>query len=259
MEQYEVKGLVVRESPQGDNDKLLTLVTEELGRVVVIGKGVKSLKSKHMPATQCFSYSSFIIRKTNKYFYIADSEPIESFFGLRSDINKLALASYICDIANDLSLEGTPDVDLLRLTLNTLYAVSNKPAETMPKIKAAYEFRSACIAGFSPDLSGCCMCAKKTANPMYLDVMNGRLICQDCKYTVSHSEESYDGTAMIYLKLSPSVLDAMRFLSNAPISKYLSFNIDKTELPLFSTATEKYLINHLEHGFYTLEFYKSLI
>ena len=85
-----------------------------LGKILVTGKGVRSLKSKHMPATQLFCYSSFVLRKSHGYFYISDSAMKESFFGIRMDLDKLALASYICDVAAEFAVEGIGDEDLMR-------------------------------------------------------------------------------------------------------------------------------------------------
>lgn len=42
MEEIIVNGLVVRETDIGDYDKLLTVVTNELGKIYVTGKGVKA-------------------------------------------------------------------------------------------------------------------------------------------------------------------------------------------------------------------------
>ena len=68
MEELETKGLVISEVRTGEADKILTLLTAEHGKITVSGKGVASLKSRHMPATQLFSYSSFNLKKTKKYF-----------------------------------------------------------------------------------------------------------------------------------------------------------------------------------------------
>ena len=45
MEQIRVRGLVVRETQTGEYDKILTVITEEMGRISVSGKGVRSLIS----------------------------------------------------------------------------------------------------------------------------------------------------------------------------------------------------------------------
>ena len=65
-----VHGLCVRETETGEADKIITLVTEEQGRMSVSAKGVKSLKSRNMAATQPFCYSLFTLKKYKKYYYI---------------------------------------------------------------------------------------------------------------------------------------------------------------------------------------------
>lgn len=260
MEQLRVNGLVVRETQIGEYDKLLTVVTEEMGRITVSGKGVRSLKSKHMPTTQLFCYSSFVLRKSRSCFYISDSSLHESFFGLRMDLNKLALASYLCDVAAELAVEGVGDTDLLRLTLNTLYALANNDTVPMSQLKAAFELRCAAIEGFLPNLTACDVCSEGTNRQFYLDVMNGRILCRECMQTVRRTDDLIDdGTAHIYLRLTPAVLDAMRYVISAPDRRYLSFSLHEDEQALFVSVCEKYLLNHMEHGFYSLEFYKSLL
>ena len=105
--ELKVKGLLLRDVRVGEADKILTLICEDVGRIVVSGKGVKSLRSPHMPATQIFTYSSFVLRKGRKYYYIVESELHEAFSGLRSDIDRLSLASYMADVLLDLCPEFT--------------------------------------------------------------------------------------------------------------------------------------------------------
>ncbi|MBR2848195.1 MAG: DNA repair protein RecO [Clostridia bacterium] len=262
MEQISIRGLVVRETPVGEYDKLLTVITEEMGRIVISGKAVRSLKSKHMAATQLFCYSNFILRKSRGYYYISDSALTESFFGLRTDLDRLSLASYLCDVAAEMAVEGIGDEELLRLTLNTLYALANHKHIPLAQVKAAFELRSAAIEGFLPNLTACDVCGAdpESVPKLSLDVMNGRLLCGDCLRNVRHTDDLVDeGTAHIYLRLTPAVLKAMRYTVESPVGKFLSFTLAESDMPIFSKVCEKYLLNHIEHGFYTLDFYKSLL
>lgn len=259
MERISVKGLNVRETDVGESDKIITLVTEEYGLMTVTGKGVRSLRSKNMVSCQPFAYANYVLRMSKKYFYIEETELIDCFFGLRSDLDKLSLAAYVCDVCCSCSVENQPDPELLQLTLNTLYAVANKDIP-LKKIKAAFEFRCAAVCGFCPDLSHCDRCGKESHNKMYLDVMNGRLLCGDCKPFTEKEEMMEDnGTARLYYLLSEGVLSAMRYIVDCSPGKFLSFNVDEDDMYLLSQYCEGYLINHLEHGFSTLDFYKSVL
>ena len=258
--ELKVKALVLREVQIGEADKILTLVCEDVGRIDVSAKGVRSLKSPHMAATQIFAYSSFVLRQGKKYYYIAESELIEPFFGLRSDIDRLSLASYLADVALDLIPEGTEDNDILRLTLNAFYAMSERKSIPLRQIKGAYEFKVADLSGFCPDLGCCLRCGLAQHKEMYLDVMNGGIVCGDCKTPVMlEAARVDDGTAIIHLKLSQAVLAALRYISMTDERRFLGFSLHDEDMRLFSQVCEKYLLDHLEHGFHSLDFYKSML
>ena len=255
-----VSGLVVREVKTGEADKLLTLICNGIGRIDVSGKGVRSLKSPHITTAQLFAYGTFVLSRGKKYYYISESELIEPFFGLRSDIERVSLAAYLADILCDLSPEGIEDESLLRLTLNAYYALSEKKDIPLPKIKSAYEFKAACIAGFCPDLSVCSRCGCDERTKMYLDVMNGGLVCDGCKTAVAlENEIGETGTAIIHLPVSRGALGALRYIAESDEKRFLSFSTDAADEKLLSGITERYLTEHLEHGFHSLDFYKSLI
>ena len=68
MEELSVKALVVKSVDFGEFDKLLTLVTEDKGKLTVTVKGGKSLRSKFVSVSEPFTYAFFNLRKSKKYF-----------------------------------------------------------------------------------------------------------------------------------------------------------------------------------------------
>lgn len=261
MREIETDGLVIRETETGEADQILTLLTADYGKVVVSAKGVRSIRSKHYAAAQLFTYSTFQLRKTHKYYYIADTSYIENFMGIRYDINKLALANYICDIANDMSLEDEADPELLQLTLNALYAIAKRDDIPLARIKAAYEFRVICHGGFRPELERCGICGEALTENSYMDVMNGRVLCKSCqeKYVQSPHYMLDGSTAKIHIRLTPAVLRALRYIESSTPKRFLSFQLEESDNILLGIAAERYMLNHLERNFDSLEFYKSLL
>ena len=151
---------------------------------------------------------------------------------------------------------------MLRMLLNSLYMLEQrtKPAAL---IKGVFEMRTAALSGFCPSLECCALCGKETPAGAYLDVMNGRLLCDACKARLNRggigaaSEEAL-GERSILIPLTEPVLAAMRFALAAPDRKIFSFSLEMAQAEAFSSATEVYLLNHLEHGFETLNFYRSV-
>ena len=262
MTDFKVNGLVIREAEYGDNDKLLTILTEKYGKLFVIGKGVKSLKNRHMACTQLFSYASFNFRKRGQMYYITDSDLIENYYDIRNDILKLSLASFICDVLCEVSREGVDETDILRLGLNTFYAIA-KDIKPLEFIRAAFELRVATECGFMPDLTECRECGCN--DPIYasIDIMNGNFICNECQSKSSFTiikDSFYESNVQRPVSIiSNSVLYAMRYVCYSKRERFLSFKLDEREQNLFFQVCEKFLLNHLERGFYSLEFYKSMI
>lgn len=263
MTDFKINGLVIKEGEIGENDKLLTVLTEKYGKIFVVGKGVKSVRSLHMATTQLFAYSSFTLRKRGNYYYISDSDLIENYYSIRDDILKLSLASFICDVATHVAKEGSEESSLLKLTLNTLYAISRnvKPLEI---IRACFELRVISELGFMPDLSACRCCGEQNPEISCLDIMDGTIICDTCRQKGGENAIVKDSFYELGLPkpisiISLSVLAAMRYIIMAKSERFLSFSLGETEHPMLFDACEKYLLNQLERGFFSLDFYKSLL
>jgi DNA repair protein RecO (recombination protein O) len=263
MMHYTVDGLVIREVCVGENDKMLTILTPDRGRIGVMAKGSRSLKSQVLSTAQLYTYGNYEIYEKNDYKWLRSGSVIEGFFGLRNDIELISLAAYLSDIAWELSGEDVPSVEMLRMTLNAFYALSNG-IKSQEIVKGVYELRAAGFSGFMPDLSGCRYCKKDSSERFYLDVMNGALVCSDCIFRRSTKERSagvYEEgeERVVLLPMSQSVLAATRYALFSPPERMFSFNLDGgEEISMFSRLAEEYLLHHLERGFGSLDFYKSL-
>lgn len=257
-------GLVIREVATGESDKLITVLTENEGKLVISAKGARSIKSKNGALCRLFTYANFEYYEKSGRYWLASGEVIDSFFGITDSIEGLSLAAYIVDVANEVSGENLADEILLRATLNTLYAIQ-KGLRPLPVIKGAYEFFVSAHSGFAPDLSACERCGGKLDEGFCLDVMNGALLCSEC---ISHKRltefdelPEFDrfATRNVLLPLTNEVARAIDFVIRADVKRLFSFNLTNEEdRSLFSRAGEIYIKNHLERGFDTLDFYHSV-
>ncbi len=253
----EVKGLVLRTVDLKESDRLLTVFTEEEGAVTALARGARSLKSRKMPATQQFCYSSFILYEQGDKLGVKEASLIESFYGIRSSIEGLSLASYIAEIMVDVGVAES-DVDLLRLALNSLYAISSGKYD-LNKVKAAFEIRAASILGFMPDITSCSSCGRDKG-AFYFDIMAGAIACTECHkrneaahVTLSDAHESH-----VIAMLTEGAKDALAYAIYAPLERIFSFNISDEDKELFCIAAEKYIVNHLERSYKALNFYNEV-
>lgn len=256
-----VDGLVLRERPYGESDKLLTVLCADEGQMTLMAKGARSVKSKMLPICRAFCYSNFEYYERGDMRWVSGGSVNDSFsFG--DDLVGFSLASYVAQVALDITGEAAEAHDILRMTLNTLYAIEKK-LRPYDQIKAVYEWFAVNISGLEPDLSVCSACMKTTEGDMWLDVMNGLIVCDKCQKEHSGGapvpETDRFETRNILVPIDASALAAMRYVQNAPLERIFSFSLKSEEsLRSFCRATETYMTNHLERSFETLDFYRSV-
>ena len=262
---FAIDGLVLRESNTGENDKLLLILTASRGKIWVKAKGGRSIKNSKSALCRAFTYGEFELYDKNGTNFLSGGAPSNTFFAYKTDLEGYALATYICEICEEITGEEQDSEDVLRATLNAFYAIEKK-LFPLPLIKAAYEIFAACVSGFAPELSLCSDCSKEMLNEsgiFSLDVMNGGVLCKECleKRNITPDLPDVDqfATKTILLPLDSSALMAMKYCSEAKVNRLFNFSItDQNSMNFFSKAAEIYLLNHLERGFNTLNFYKSV-
>lgn len=241
-----IQGIVLRVTDYNDRDALLTLLTRRHGKLTVKARGLRRKNSPLTAPCQLLSYGEFTLFEYRGQYTINEAHSIELFMPLRRDLTKLALATYLAQATEVLSQEDLPNPELQSLLLNCLYALSNMD---LPEslIKAVYELRAACLSGYTPDLFGCHICGNQT--PDRFDLSAGQLECAKCRNPESRG---------IRLPVTPSLLEAMRYICLCDPKKLFSFQIGQDTLEQLASLAEAYLSTQLERGFSTLDFYKSL-
>ena len=242
-----IQALVLRVTDYNDRDALLTVLTKNYGKLTVKARGLRRKNSPLTAPCQLLAFGEFTVFEYRGMYTINEAHSLELFQGLRRDLQKLSLGTYFAQVAEVISQEDLPNPELLALTLNCLYALSKLD---LPErlVKAAFELRSACIAGYTPDLYGCHACG--CPNPDRFDVSAGRLECTGCRSADS------DGIRMPVL---PGTVDAMEYIAGCDTKRLFSFQIGEESARQLSQIAEIYLVTQLERGFSTLDFYKSLL
>lgn len=241
-----LRGLVLRTVDMGERDRLMTVLTAEEGRITLSAKGVRSVKSHRMAACQPFCYSEFTVTCRGNKRTLTETRLIENFYAIREDIERFALASYLCEITETVTVEESGQENILSLLLNCLYLIGNAQKELW-LIKGVFEWRLAALLGFMPDLSACADCGRDGGS-MALSLIDGCLYCADCMM----KEEK---PLCIYLD---EALPLLRYILSAPAKRIFAFDADPALRNVFSNLCEKYLLHQVGRSFAALAFYKTL-
>ena len=238
-------GLVIRETNIRDNDRMITIITRDLGVITAFVRGVKSIKSKRGSATSLLSFSNFSLESKGDTYTIIEATANKVFFGAGSDIVTLTVAQYFCELCNVFKPYENESEEFLRLILNSLHFLT-AGKHTPELIKAITELRVAVIAGYAPNLIACDGCGEFEDAIMYFKLDDGTLYCNDCK------KENC-------LSITLTVLQAMRHIVYSKFEQLYSFQIPDASAKELSILAERYITYQTEHKFTTLEFLRGII
>ena len=242
------KGAVLRETETKEADKILTLLTPDLGKIPVIARGVRRKSCRFAAAAQPLAYSEWTLYRKGDWYYANEGATLALFDGLRTDLTRLALGCYFAELTEAVTAEGEPAPALLSHLLNGLYAL-DKLRKAEPLARAAFELRLLCLAGYEPLADGCAYCGREEPERPMLDVVQGVLRCAGCGRQESG----------LSLPLCGDSLRALRHILYGDPKRLYSFTLGPEPLGRLSAAAEAFTAAQLERGFRSLDYYKSLL
>ena len=246
MEKFVTDGIVIKTAVTGESDLIVFVLTRSRGIVRAFAKGARGMKSKLHAGSSLFSYCSFTVTKKNDVCHINEAEVKEVFFPLRTDIGKMALAQYFCEVLLKTlqEAEGEVEEEYLRLTLNALYLLCEDKRPLL-QIKAVFELQIAVISGYAPPVHACAGCGAFQTDIMYFNCLTGDLFCAKCGRHAEAPDVPF------------AVIAAMRHIVFSPFEKVFSFQLSDALLRPLTSLTEKYLQNCLQQKFRLLDFFWS--
>ena len=228
----------MREVPYKEADKILTVLTEDMGKLTVKARGALRKGSRCGAAAQALCYSELTLFESRGKWTLDEAGTIEAFLPLRNDLELLALGTYFAELLETVSDEDNPNAALLRLGLNSLYALGLGlyPPE---HIKAVFELRLMCLAGYAPDLDG---------EGELFSVGGG----------VIHRTGQPPGSPGRSLPLGGAARRAMEYIVSAEPKKIFSISIPSDAEKQLCSVCEAYVLSQLEQGFGALDYWKGL-
>lgn len=241
-------GLVLRETETKEADKILTVLTPELGRISVIAKGARSRRSRYTAACQLLAYDELTLSRRGEWYYLTAASTLELFDGVRQDIGKLALAAYFAELTEAVCQDAMAAAEIMPLLLNALYALGTLGKEPL-LVKTAFQWRLLMAAGFAPLTEGCAVCGREMPEAPMLDVMQGVLRCGGCRVPGGG----------LSLPLTEGAVQALRYILYCSPRKLYSFTLDTPGLRMLDRAAEAFSAVQLERSFRTLDYYKAFL
>ncbi len=237
-------GIVIREVNTGEADKIVTILTKNLGKISAYAKSAKRPRSKFVAGTQFLCYSNLVLFKGRDLYSLNSCDVVEPFYEIRNDVVRLTYSAYITDIVNDLIQEEQPAAKSLQLLLNTFYMLS-KTDKSPELITRIFELRFLSILGYAPGVRACTNCGNEETNEIYFSFKRCGLLCGQCLNDDPYAKRISQGTAK-----------ALKYIVYSGIKELFRFDVSQDVLYELGKISQRYLKDRLDKEYRKLDYLK---
>jgi DNA repair protein RecO (recombination protein O) len=178
--QYRVQGIVIRSMDYGEGNKIITLFTREMGKVAVIVRGAKKVKSRYSSVAQLFTCGDYLFFRSGsgQLGTLNHAEIVESHHHIRGDLHKAAYASYMAELTDRMLGDQEANAFLFEQLKAALAGMDGD--KDIQIITFIYEMKIWMQAGYQPELDACVSCSA-TDREMYFSAVLGGILCERCR------------------------------------------------------------------------------
>lgn len=179
MSLYKTKGIILKTHKLGEADRIITILTNNYGKVGTVAKGIRKTKSKFGSRLEPFTHVDLVLYKGRNLDIVTQAEIIDSFVLIREDFDRITYASAMLDLVNKVAVEGERDMPLYNLLLKSL-SVLSQSKKNLRLLLIAFDVKLMAISGYMPKLERCVLCEKKPGVKMYFSFEWGGMVCSEC-------------------------------------------------------------------------------
>ena len=163
------QGFFIKKVDRGEADRIFTIYTEDFGKIEILGKAIRKIKSKLRGGTELFYLSEIEFIQGKTYKTLTDAVLINNFQNIRNDLERLRIAEQISENLDSLIKEQEPDQAIWQLLNEVFEKLNNytlKP-KTHTLIYYYFFWNFVSILGYQPELKNFIICEKKISADIF--------------------------------------------------------------------------------------------
>ena len=244
---YRTRAVILRRRNYADADRILTVYTPSFGKRFLIAKGARKTASRKAGHLELFNHANLLVAQARTWDIITESVTVESFLGLRADLDGISQAAYICELVDAFGGEddeNRPLWDLLLFSLRELDANAGDGALLL----RWFELKLLALMGFQLQLFDCLGCGEDLrAVKNFLHLQAGGVYCPGCGQTLKGAEP-----------IAPQVLKILRHLTRVEWPEVRRVRLRPATAQAVEEVLHRYLVFVLERRLKSADFIRSL-
>jgi DNA repair protein RecO (recombination protein O) len=192
---YRDVGVVVRTHKLGETDRIITIVTQDSGKVRAVAKGVRKPGSRFGSRLEPLSHVQVQLYRGRNLDVVNQVELVEIATSLRSNLEATTDGLAMCEVVEQLAHDREPSPHLYRMLVGALRQLNTAFS---PLVLPALQLRLLSTEGVGPCVDQCVVCGTRE-DLCAFDVNAGGVQCRAHKRGLGVSDEA--------LQVVQSVLD----------------------------------------------------
>jgi len=254
---YTTTCIILKRRDYQENDRFFCIYTKDYGKLDVLAKGTKKIKSKLNSYLEPFYYVNLMIAKGKVFDKLANANLIDSYQNLRTDDSLVGfyLLNYIGETTDGLIQGGITETRKFNLLLEILEILNQEitkesafKKEKLLMLANIYILKLLSLLGYQPEIKRCLICHRGLLLTKHIfDFRSGGLVCEECKKVCLIED---------YLRVSDDVIKIFQLAKEKELPYFIELGINKEVLDQFNQVVYKLILANLERPLKSLEFMK---
>ncbi len=125
MRSYKTEGIVLKRQNFSEADRILTVFTRTHGKIKILAKGVRRIKSRRGPNIELFNHVTLFLHQGRNFDILTEAQAQNTFPQIRKKLELIGLAYYVCELVDGLCAENQPHPKVFELLIKILNELEN--------------------------------------------------------------------------------------------------------------------------------------
>ena len=250
MSTYRDHAVVLRIQGLRDHDRHYTVFTKDHGKLVLLAKGLRRIRSKMSPHMATFGVIDIMVARGKIFDRLAGANLVESHIEILNSLERSIIIQAFHLAVDGLTKKDYPEPRIFLLLQEFMQIIESLSESALPSRILVFDaaiFKLFNILGHGFELDVCVSCRKRLLfNNNAINFLRGGIECFGCRSSAA-------------LPIFGDTIKVLRFLRNTNLRTVSMLRLDNHIQRQITFLTEVLLTSYLESHFNFLRFINSAI
>ncbi len=250
---FQTQGIILRQKDFRENDSLFLVYTKSRGKIEVLVRGAKKIKSKLAPHLSFFSLIDLMVVEGRNFNQLVGARISNNFYNLKSNLFLIALASSSLEVVDLLIRPSQRDERILGLLLGLFGQLDQwstmSDSESLALVRI-FNFKLLVYLGYQPELYHCLVCKNKIGpSGNHFNAERGGLICVNCFGRASIGSSTSE-------RISANAIKILRLMLESDLRRFFLIKMEPKLIDELNRVIKVFLAWHLGQELKSEPFFK---